>query len=345
MINMVEEQLEQEQVEQEQVEQEQVDKSELNNEIINTGVYFTIVDKKDGLLHIKISMSNDIKYDENNSIMTDTFFVSKVNEFYKFINNHSFILNKKKQNEHYIMTDKEYKQLVKIAKTQHVYYLNIDNNTSDFVVKKININRGNKIQKYSPNGELIITYNGIRDATRNESITDAILIATINNKSLYNGHRWLYLNRDLPDDTVQDIGETVIKTKYKNGLIAMLDIDKQNIVNVFINQKEASIARKLKSSASINHSILNGNICSGHYFQYYDDCSEELKKNFLQFEKKLPIKKTKGITIKQYNYDNGELINEYPSLLDVQIKYQVSNKSLKNAIETGEVLKNFIWRY
>jgi hypothetical protein len=319
--------------------------NEVMQQTINTGVFFTIVDKKDGLLHIKIAISNNIKYDENNSIMTDTFLVDKVNEFYKFLENHSFIQSKKKQNELYIMTDKEYKQLIKIAKAQHIYYLNKDATTSDYVVKKININRGNKIQKYSPSGQLIVTYNGIRDATRNESITDAILIATINNKSLYNEHRWVYLNRDLPDDTVQDIGETVIKTKYKNELVAMLDIDKKEIVNIFINQKEASIARKLKSSASINHSILHGNICSGHYFQYYNDCSEELKNKYIESGKELPIKKTKGITIKQYNYENGELINEYPSLLDVQIKYQVSNKSLKNAIKTGEVLKNFIWKY
>jgi len=316
-----------------------------NSETINTGVFFTIMDKKDSHLHIKISMSNDIKYDENNSIMTDTFLVNKVNEFYKFITNHVFILNKQKQNEHYIMTDKEYKQLVKIAKSQHVYYLKKDNNVNDFVIKNININRGSKIQKYLPTGQLIATYNGIRDATRNESITDAILIATINNKCLYNEHRWVYLNRDLPDDTIQDIGETIIKTKYKNELIAMLDIDKKEIVNIFTNQKEASIARKLKSSASINHSILHGNICSGHYFQYYNDCSQELKNKYLESGKELPIKQTKGITIKQYNYDNGELINEYPSLLDVQIKFQVSNKSLKNAIKTGEVLKNFIWKY
>jgi hypothetical protein len=253
------------------------------------------------------------------------------------------------------MTDKEYKQLVKIARRQHIYYSNtattdadLKDDTKDvdyFVVKDININRGNKIQKYSPTGELIVTYNGIRDTTRNEDITDAILIAAIKNKSLYNGYRWLYLNRELPDDTRQHIGDTFIKTKYKNELIAMLDIDKKEIVNVFINQKEASIARKLKSSASINHSILHGNICSGHYFQYYNECSQELKNKYIESGKELPIKKTKGITIKQYNYDNGELINEYPSLLDVQIKFQVSNKSLKNAIITGEVLKNFIWKY
>ena len=284
--------------------------------------------------------------------MTDVFGVKKVDEFYKFITNHSYLLSKSKINDNYIMTEKEYKQLVKITKGQYQYYSNKDtdivNDTKDidyFVVKNININRGNKIQKYSPSGDLIATYNGIRDTTRHENITDAVLISAINNKTLYNGYRWVYLNRDLSDSTLQQIGETVIKTKYKNELIAMLDIDKKEIVNIFTNQKEASIARKLKSSASINHSILNGNICSGHYFQYYDECSQELKDKYLQSGKVLPIKKTKGITIKQYNYDTGELVNEYPSLLDVQIKYQVSNKSLKNAIETGEVLKNFIWRY
>jgi hypothetical protein len=315
-------------------------------ETINTGILLNIASKKDGMLYIKISVSNNINYDINNAIINDYFLVSKVVEFYNFLIHHTY-LTQKKENDHYIMSPSEYKHLLKIIKGQYGYYnhttsINIQRSS---IIKKIQINRGNKIQRYTPQGELIETYNGIRDATRNVSITDAKLIATINNKTLHNGSRWAYLRRDLPDDTVQNIGETVIKTKYKNGCIAMIDIDKKTILNVFINQKEASIARKLKSSASINHSIMHGNLCSGHYFQYYDDCSEELKKSYVDSGKVLPTTVIKGIIVKQYNYTNGELINEFPSLLDVQIRFQVSNKSLKKAIETGEVLKEFIWKH
>jgi hypothetical protein len=62
------------------------------------------------------------------------------------------------------------------------------------------------------------------------------------------------------------------------------------------------------------------------------ELSEELKKSYVDSGKVLPTTVIKGIIVKQYNYTNGELINEFPSLLDVQIRFQVSNKSLNYLI-------------
>jgi hypothetical protein len=120
---------------------------------INTGVYFRIVDKKLGQLYVKISISNDMNYDINNLIITDYFLVEKVNDFYNFLINHSYLINLKKDDaNNYILTEKDYKNIIKIAKLQHVYYVTIiklnSDNFNNYIVKNININRGNKIQKY-----------------------------------------------------------------------------------------------------------------------------------------------------------------------------------------------------
>ena len=217
---------------------------------------------------------------------------------------------------------------------------------AECVPKQININRGNKIQKYSIEGELLKTYIGIRDATRDASISDTTLKSAIINKTIYAGHRWLYLDRGMDDATVQDIGESVKVNTPKNAFVAMLDIDKTRIVSVFQNQKEASIARKLKSSSAIYQSITRGNLSSGHYFKYYDDCSDDMKTAFINSGGIMPSPHVnKGVGVKQIDYMTGEVIKEYPSILDVQKTFQISSKCIKKAIATGEVIKGFKWEF
>ena len=150
----------------------------------------------------------------------------------------------------------------------------------------------------------------------------------------------------MDDATVQDIGESVKVNTPKNAFVAMLDIDKTRIVSVFQNQKEASIARKLKSSSAIYQSITRGNLSSGHYFKYYDDCSDDMKIAFINSGGIMPSPHVnKGVGVKQIDYMTGEVIKEYPSILDVQKTFQISSKCIKKAIATGEVIKGFKWEF
>lgn len=156
----------------------------------------------------------------------------------------------------------------------------------------------------------------------------------------------MYLERNFPDDTVQEIGESVAVNKHKKSLIAMIDIDRTFIVTVFENQKAAGLARKLKSSSAIYQSIVKGNLCSGHYFQYYEDCPENLRNDYFnRMGGVLPDNSNKGIVIKQVEHLTGEIIKEFPSIIDVQKQFQMSNKCIKKAIQTGEIVKGFKWEF
>jgi hypothetical protein len=341
-------------------------------------LYFVLNSKKENILNISIETTEDIEYETNNKIIDKWFCVSRIDDFKTFLINHPLLKNQK---ETYNISIQDYKQLIKITKKQHIFY--IDSNDKPVcqpagesvcqpagesvcqpagesvcqpagesvcqcqpVIKHININRGSKIQKYSINGELLKTYIGIRDATRQESISDTKLKAAIENKTIYIGDRWLFLDRELPDDTVQEIGISVEINTPKNAFVAMLDIDKSKIVEVYQNQKEASIARQLKSSSAIYKSITNGNLSSGHYFQYFEDCSENLKQAFFERGGTLPkFYINKGIVVKQINHVTNEVVKEFPSILDLQKHFQVSSKTIKKAIKTGEVLKGFKWSY
>ena len=140
----------------------------------------------------------------------------------------------------------------------------MQNNIPITIIKEIplkyNINenlviKGNKIQKYTIEGELVITYNTLCNAARKEvNVSESGIRKAIINKTIYKDHRWLHLERELPDDTVQNLGETKIIKNVNLGLIAMLDINKENIIHVFKNQTVAATSRHLKSKVSFGNS-------------------------------------------------------------------------------------------
>ena len=56
----------------------------------------------------------------------------------------------------------------------------------------------------------------------------------------------------------------------------MIDIKQTKILDVFATQKEACEARNLKSR-SFTRAIKQNSISSGHYWNYFDDCDDEMK--------------------------------------------------------------------
>jgi len=208
-----------------------------------------------------------------------------------------------------------------------------------------NVNRGFKIQKYTIDGKLLCTYKSNMDTIRNEPNTSvAGLKKAINDKMIYKKHRWMFLDRDKNDDTHQDIGETKQGAIQNNGLIAMLDINKKIIVKVYPDQLSASKERQL-SHGGMCSAIKRGSLSSGHYFMYYDECSDELKEDYLS-KYELPEKTVRknAKVIKQIHPITNELIKEHGSMAQIQKEFQVSLISLKKAINEDKVLKNFKWK-
>lgn len=62
-------------------------------------------------------------------------------------------------------------------------------------------------------------------------------------------------------------------------LIAMLDIDKKNIVQVFSSKKEAGY-ECFTNEETINFVIINEIKSNGHYWKKYEDCSDVLKATY-----------------------------------------------------------------
>ena len=123
-----------------------------------------------------------------------------------------------------------------------------------------------------------------------------------------------------------------------------LKLKKTKILEVYCSQKEAIEARNMKSN-SFTRAIQQQSISSGHYWNYFDKCSEEMKNEYLSHSK-LPKKyiPNSGKKVQKIDPQSQKIIETYNSNRDVIKKYQISNLTLKKISETGEIYKNFIWK-
>ena len=208
--------------------------------------------------------------------------------------------------------------------------------------------RGNKIQKYSADGKTLIkTYESYAYAVRDEEgdhTSRSALKYAIQRNTVYKGFRWAELDRQLPDNTIQSLHETVNSVSITTGYVAMLNLDKSCIVKVFCDKKAAKEDRKFTSTASISNAIKRGSISSGHYFMMWQDCSEELKNNYLA-NNQLPKKRVIGLSVVKLHPITKTCIETYPCIEAVIKKYKISRATLKSACEYKYLAKGFYWEF
>lgn len=221
----------------------------------------------------------------------------------------------------------------------------IDNST----IKKRKFTNGKKVQIYSQDGKTLIkTYDTSLDAQvdpKLDSPTGGCINKAVEEKTIYKGYRWALLDREEDERTVQEIGETVVSKKVNIGFVAMLNLDKNKIENVFPDSKEAAKDRKFRSGAPISKAIRQGTQSGGHYFKMWFDCDDELKEEYLK-NNTLPIKSipNNAITIEKLHPVNKEVIETFASINDIQKSLRCGRKLIKDAIELENVCKGYYWR-
>jgi prophage antirepressor-like protein len=178
------------------------------------------------------------------------------------------------------------------------------------------------------------------------NISLAALKRSSKNNTIYKNYRWLYVNRNqLPPE---QICETVL-TKHKSTeirYIAMIDIKKTKILAVYASQKEAVEARNMKCN-SFTRAIQQQHISSGHYWNFFEDCSQEMKREYLKHNS-LPEKIPNQIGIKIQKIDpiTKKVLSIYNTKRDIVKKYQISYAKLNSLVNnnSNEVYNGFIWK-
>lgn len=214
--------------------------------------------------------------------------------------------------------------------------------------RKFTQGRGFKVQRYTPDGKTLLqTYESAICALRDTSLDSPSrtrINEAVKNNTVYKDYRWTLLDRKLPDDTHQELEETVYEViDIRKGFVAMLNLDKNQIVKVFKHQKYAGIDRKFKSSAPICSAIKNGTQSGGFYFKMWYNCSDELQSEYLSRES-LPEKYVGGgQRIAKLHPVTGNTMKVYSSIAEVTKEFRFSRASLFNAIENEFISKGYRW--
>lgn len=213
-----------------------------------------------------------------------------------------------------------------------------------FDVVKRNNSRSPNIQKYDPNTlELIETFDSIIDVTRQYgNLSYSGLKTAAKNKTIYKDYRWHIVDKK-EADVKYDIGETkMIRNNTPNAFIAMIDIKKEKILEVYASQKDASDARNFTNGAAISKAVSQYSLSSGHYWKKYDDCSDELKATF---NRPLPERNVSNIciSINILHKTTKEVVKTYSSVIDVIKDFQLSRITLNKICKNKTVYKNFLF--
>lgn len=226
---------------------------------------------------------------------------------------------------------------------------------SAFREKKYTNRKVPKVQQYHPETlKYIKTFNSIIETVR--YFCNELHIETFSSKTLkdayrgnyaYNGFRWNIIEHNIEDKPYK-ISETIKVFKTRRDLLARINLDKSKILEVYPSQKHAAIDMKHNTPSAICKALKLDSISQGHYWKFYDDCDEKLKEDYIKNGGLIPeVAKTitgaKGI--KQIDFETKKVIATYSTIKEVQVKYNISRASLKNAIDNKTPHNGFYWNY
>lgn len=236
------------------------------------------------------------------------------------------------------------KELINIVKQlsnkiDNLEKINIDllhklNATQTKVVTGFNnplVTLGPRVQKIHPETLLLIkVYESVSELIKEDnnikrpSINKAVVENTV-----YNGFRWLLVDRELDPSIITHIGGTKQTKEQHLGYIAKLNVSKTEIINVYLDRKSASQLNGFESSSALDNPVKKMTIAKGHYYMLYDECEEDIRNNFNKLTNGKPMLYKNGVG--QYDLQNN-LIREFLCKYDCIKTLSMSDKTLTKAL-------------
>jgi len=239
---------------------------------------------------------------------------------------------------------KENEKLENTIKIDNEIIEEIPENNITFIKTRENV-RSPKVYQYDPNTfELIKIYDSIINFTRHfNSSSGSALREAAKNNTIYKDYRWLLVDRNITEIPI--LPPTVESRTQSVEFIAMIDIKQTKILEVYPSQKEAAMARNLAGFSTISRAIKQKSISSGHYWNFFNHCSQEMQDEFLKTNKlPEPHIKANGITVIQINPITNKEIKTYKSITEVLKRFQMSRISLNKASENNEMHNGYKWK-
>ena len=98
--------------------------------------------------------------------------------------------------------------------------------------------------------------------------------------TVYNGFRWKLVPRDQDASVLVSIEKTKETRTQNIGYIAKMNKEKTEILNVYLDRKNASTFNGYQSDSGLDTSVKKFTLSNGHYYLLYDSCEDELKEKF-----------------------------------------------------------------
>jgi len=231
----------------------------------------------------------------------------------------------------------------------------IDNleNTNKIIIENLNssqtktttgfnqplITLGPRLQKINPDTlELIKVYESVSELMKEDSsIKRPSINKAVVENTIYNGYRWLLVDRELEPNIIHQINPTK-QTKTQNvGYLAQLNKEKTEIVNVFLDRKTACHLNGYQSIAALDNPVKNFTLTKDFYYKLFDECNSELKKTFIKKNNGPPLLYKNGIG--QYDSANN-LIREFECKYDCIKQLCISDKTLAKSLDKNIMYKN-----
>ena len=198
---------------------------------------------------------------------------------------------------------------------------------------------GPRLQKINPETlQVVKVYESVSECMKeNSNIKRPSINKAIEECTIYNGFRWLLVDRNLDPNIILNIKPTKITRAQNLGYIAKLNKEKTEILNVYLDRKTAAAENGYSSSSALDNPVKNYTITNGHYYALYDSCEEDLKEEFIsKNNNKEPILYKNGVG--QYTPENN-LIQEFICKYDCIKSLHISDKTLEKAL-TKNILYN-----
>jgi len=201
---------------------------------------------------------------------------------------------------------------------------------------------GPRLQKINPETiQLIKVYESVTEAmNENKNIKRPSIAKAVEENTIYCGFRWELVERNLDPNIIHSL-EPTKETKVQNlGYIAKLNIDKTQILNIYLDRKTAAHQNGFESSSALDNPVKNETIVNNHYYTLYDKCEADLINNFEE-EYGKPLLYKNGVG--QYDLDNN-LINEFACKYDCIRELKMSDKTLAKALDKNVQYNGFYYK-
>jgi len=185
---------------------------------------------------------------------------------------------------------------------------------------------GPRLQQIHPETlQLVKVYETASECMKEDSkMKRPSLTKAVMENLVYNGFRWLFVDRELDPTVIHSIQPTK-QTKTQNlGYIAQINKEQTEIVNVFIDRKTAAQMNGYESIAALDNPVKNFSLTKESYYKLYDECDDELKSGFEeQCGEPFLYKNGAG----QFDAEN-KLTKEFASKYDCIKQLKMSDKTL-----------------